>query len=68
MEVPLINQVDGFGRPVELAEKRMGDKVGTTSRGNYLRIFAMNEVTEGFNFSTSEMLRLQCKTNVIRHR
>ena len=56
---------------MELAEKRMrGEEVETTNRTNCMRIFVVNGggVTECFNFSRSELLRLECKTNGVRHK
>lgn len=58
--MPFIKKIDDFGSPVELAEEKRGGEVEMTNTANSLRIFAVNEATEGFIFSKSELLRHMC--------
>lgn len=54
----IYKKIDEFGSPEELAkERRGGEQVETTNLANSLRIFAVNEATDGLIFSSSELFR-----------
>lgn len=53
-----IYKTNGFGSSQELTkERRGGEQVETTNIAHSLRIFAVNEATDGLIFSRSELFR-----------